>query len=75
MELIVVLPCILISTTAEETLELIKSCQKSTKMNCWETFYIQLFHQHDTLINVQQVYDVNPLYAIADVSRTPLHTP
>jgi hypothetical protein len=61
--------------TAEETLELLKSCQKSTRMSCWETFYIQLFHQHNILINEQQVYDVNHLDAIADVSRTPLHTP
>ena len=59
--------------TIEETLEPLKSCQKSTRMNCWETFYIQLFHQHGTLIN-EQVYDVNPLYSIADASRIPLHT-
>jgi hypothetical protein len=54
--------------TAEETLELLKSCHKSARMNCWETFYIQLFHQHNTLISEQQFYDVNPLYAIADIS-------
>jgi hypothetical protein len=60
--------------TAEETLVLLKSCQKSTRMNWWETFYIQLFHQHDTLINEQQVYNVNPLYAIANTTRTPLYT-
>jgi hypothetical protein len=60
--------------TAEDTLELLKPCQKSTRMNCWETFYIHLSHQHDTLITEQQVYDINPLYAIADPSWTPLHT-
>jgi hypothetical protein len=44
-----------------------------TRMNGWETFYMQLFHQHGTLINVQQVNDINPLYEVADTSRTPLH--
>ena len=35
---------------ASETLELLKPCHKGTRMNCWETFYIQAFHQHKTLI-------------------------
>jgi hypothetical protein len=61
--------------TAEETLQLLKSCHKSTRMNCWEKFYMQLFHQHGTLVNEQRVYDVNPLYEIADTSQTPLHNP
>jgi hypothetical protein len=60
--------------TAEDTLELLKPCQKSTRMNCWETFYIHLSHQYDTLIKEQLVYDVKPLNAIADPSRTPWHT-
>jgi hypothetical protein len=60
--------------TAEETLELLKLCHKGTRMNFWKTFYIQLFHQHGTLINEQQVNDINPLYKIADTSWTPLHT-
>ena len=33
---------------ASETLELLKPCHKGTCMNCWETFYIQAFHQHKT---------------------------
>jgi hypothetical protein len=61
--------------TTAETLELLKACHKNTQMNCWETFYMQLFHQHGTLINERQVYDINPLYEMADTSRTPLHTP
>jgi hypothetical protein len=61
--------------TAEETSELLKSCHKGTCMNCWETFNMQLFHQHGTLINEQQVNDFNPLYEMADTSRIPLHTP
>jgi hypothetical protein len=60
--------------TAEKTLEQLNPCQKSTRMNCWETLYIQLFHQHNALIDEQQVYDVNPLYAIADATRTLPHT-
>jgi hypothetical protein len=61
--------------TAEEILTLLKSCHNGTRMNCWETFYMQLFHQNGTLINEQQVSDINPLYEIADTSRIPLHAP
>jgi hypothetical protein len=42
-------------------------------MNCRETFYMQLFHQHGTLIDEQHVNDINPLYKIADTSRIPIH--
>jgi len=60
--------------TAEETLKLLKPCQKGTRMNCWETFCMQLFHQHNTLIIEQQVNDTSPLHEIVDTSQTPLHT-
>jgi hypothetical protein len=30
--------------TAEETLELLKPCNKGTRMKCWEAFYMQAFH-------------------------------
>jgi len=36
---------------------------------------MQLFHQHNTLINEQQVNDMNSLYEIADTSQNPLHVP
>jgi hypothetical protein len=55
--------------TAAETLELIKPCHKGTRMNCWETFYMQAFHQHKLLITEQQISDINPLYELADTSR------
>ena len=61
--------------TAEETLKLLKPCHKDPRMNCWETFYMQLFHQHGTLINEQRLNDINPLYEIADTSRIPIHAP
>jgi hypothetical protein len=60
--------------TAEETLKLLKPCQKGTRMNCWETFCMQLFHQHNTLITEQQVNDTSPSHETADTSQTPLHT-
>jgi hypothetical protein len=47
--------------TTEETLELLKSCHKGTRMNCWETVYMHLFYQNNSLINEQQVSDINPL--------------
>jgi hypothetical protein len=59
--------------TAEETLKLLKPCYKVPRMNCWETFYMQMFHQDGTLINEQHVNDVNPLYKIAGKSQIPIH--
>jgi hypothetical protein len=58
--------------TPAETLELLKACHKGTRMNCWETFYMQVFHQHKLLINEQNISDINPLYELADTSRIPL---
>jgi hypothetical protein len=60
--------------TAAET-ELLKPCHKGTCMNCWETFYMEAFHQHKILITEQQVSDINPFYEIADTSRIPLYAP
>jgi hypothetical protein len=55
-----------------ETLELLKPCHKGTRMKCWETFYMQTFHQHKLLITEQQISDINLLYELADTSRIPL---
>ena len=61
--------------TTTETLELLQPCHKGTRTNCWETFYIQIFHRLIILISEQQVNDINPLYELADTSRIPLHVP
>jgi hypothetical protein len=31
--------------TVEESSQLLKPCYKGTRMNCWETFYVQILHQ------------------------------
>jgi hypothetical protein len=62
-------------STAEETLELLKPCNKGTRMNYWEAFYIQAFHQHKILIKEQQVNDINPLYELAYTSCDLLRIP
>jgi len=51
--------------TVTDTLQLLKTCQKGTHMNCWEALNIQVFHQHKVLITEQQVSDTNPLYELA----------
>ena len=33
--------------TAAETLDLLKACHKGTRMDCWETFYLQIFHKQN----------------------------
>ena len=61
--------------TTTETLKLLKPSHKGTRVNCWETFYIQTYHLHNILISKQQVNDINPLYKLADTSRIPPHVP
>jgi hypothetical protein len=58
--------------TRESTLKLLQACQKGTRMDCWEAFYIQVLHQQTKkiLITEQQVSDVNPLFALAKVTNT-----
>jgi len=68
--------CLLFSMcNAEETPELLKPCNKGTRMNCWENLYMQAFHQHNILTEEQQVSAINPLYELAYTSRDPLHIP
>jgi len=55
--------------TTADTLLLLKTCQKGTRMNCWEAFYMQVFHQHKVLITEQQVSDTNPLYELVNTTR------
>jgi hypothetical protein len=33
--------------TADKTLKLLISCNKETKVNCWELFYMQAFRRED----------------------------
>ena len=61
--------------TSEETLELLKPCNKGTRINCWEALYMQALHQHNILIEEQQVNDRNPLYELAHTSRDLLRIP
>ena len=45
--------------TANETLKLPKPCNEGLKMNCWESFYIQLYCQRNRLIKEQLTGDYN----------------
>ena len=61
--------------TAEETLELMKPCNKGTIINCWEALYIQAFLRYNILIEEQQVNHINPLYELAYTSQGQLRIP
>jgi hypothetical protein len=61
--------------TADETLELLKPCNKGIRMNFWEALYMQAFHQHNILIEEQHVNYINPLYELAYMSRGQLRIP
>jgi len=52
--------------TTKDMQQLLKTCHKSTRMNCWETLHMQIFHQHKILITEQQIGDINPLYKLAN---------
>jgi hypothetical protein len=58
--------------TIAYTLQLLKACSKGTCMNCWLAFiylFMQIFHQHKTLITDQKFNDPNPLYELANTTR------
>ena len=54
-------------------MELIKKCSKGSKMNCSESFFIQIHKEHGVLIDEQKVNDFNPIYA--KTTKTRLHNP
>ena len=51
--------------TAEETLELLKPCNKGTKINGWDALYMQAFYQGNILIEEQKVNDIIRLFELA----------
>jgi hypothetical protein len=61
--------------TVNETLKLLQPCNRGTKMNCWETLYIQTYRHYNRLITEQQVSDTNPLYELACFPRDLQHIP
>jgi hypothetical protein len=48
--------------TTENTLQLIKPCRKSSKMNHWENMYIQIYRQYSKIREEQQVNEPNPIF-------------
>ena len=44
-----------------------KTCSKGKKMNCWESFHMQVLQQ-DFLIN-EQVNEPNPLYSLVNTMK------
>jgi hypothetical protein len=53
---------------AEETLKLLKPCNKGTKMNCWEALYMSMHYKQSLLIPEQQVTNTNPLFDSAIIA-------
>ena len=53
---------------ADETLKLLKPCNKGIKMNCWEALYMNMHYKQGLLIS-EQVTDTNPLFDLATVPR------
>jgi hypothetical protein len=45
-------------------------------MNCWDSFYMQAFHQWNILIEEQKASDINVLYELAQhVTELVTHSP
>ena len=57
--------------TEENTLQLLQTCQKGTRMDCWEALYIQALQQRKLLITKQQVNNTNPLFELATITDLP----
>ena len=53
--------------SAEETLKLLKPCRKDTKMNCWESLFMHIYHKQNILISEQQITDTNSLSDLAHI--------
>jgi hypothetical protein len=56
--------------TKENTLQLLKTCQKGMHMVCWEALFIQVLHHQKVLIEEKQVNDTNPLFQLAQITHT-----
>ena len=54
----------------DDTLQLLKTCQKGSHMNCWEVLYIQAYHQQKVLIAEQQVSNTNSFFELANITST-----
>jgi hypothetical protein len=54
---------------ADETLKLLKSCNKDIKMNCGEALYMNMHYKQGLLIPEQQVTDTNQLFDLAIIPR------
>ena len=52
-----------------KTIQLLRACSKGKKMNCWESFYIQVLQQHKLLIDEQKVNEPSPIYSLANITR------
>jgi len=55
--------------TIADTLQLMKTCQKGARMNCWEALYMQVFHQHKVLITEQKFSETIPIYELVNTTR------
>jgi hypothetical protein len=53
----------------ENTLRMLKPCQKGNFMNLWETFHIQQLHHLRLLTDEQQQHELNPLYTLGRVPQ------
>ena len=53
----------------EQTIQLLQTCNKGKKINCWESFYIQDLQQQNLLMDEQKVGEPSPLYTLTKVTR------
>jgi hypothetical protein len=57
--------------TKKDTMHLVKTCQKSSHMGCWEALYMYAYRKQQVLIEEQQVNDTNAIFDLATIQ--PLH--
>ena len=53
--------------TEKNTMQLIKACQKSLRMDCWEALYMYAYREQQVLIEEQQVNDTNAIFEMANI--------
>ena len=55
--------------TIIDTLQLLKTCLKGVRLDCWEVLFTQVFHQDNMLITEQQISEPNPLYELVNTTK------
>jgi hypothetical protein len=50
-------------------MRLLKMCNKTTTMNCWEDLFVQHYKSKNILVEEQQIPEQNPMFKLARLTK------